>query len=117
MYGLPWPIREVSMAREPKSYTRTVTEGQQRLQIVAVAAKSDWSFYILHQESDGKKFSTIERGASARYPDFKAAQAAVDAAVKKAVTVGWPPKEPNQSRRNLARNVHVPKIYDPKLGR
>jgi hypothetical protein len=105
------------MARQPKSYTRTVTNGQERLQVLAVAAKASWSFYILHQEFDGKKFSTIARGARATYPDFKTAKAAVDTAVQKAVEIGWPPKEPTQGLRNLARNVRELRIYDPKLGR
>jgi hypothetical protein len=105
------------MARQPKSYTRTVTNGQQRLKIRAVAKKASWSFYVLHEEFDGKKFSTIARGARATHPDFKTAKAAVDTAVQKAVEIGWPPKEPGQGLRNLARNVHEFRIYDPKLGR
>ena len=105
------------MARQPKSYTRTVTNEEERLQVLAVAAKSDWSFYILHQEFDGKKFTTVARGASARYPDFETAKAAVEAAVQKAVKFGWPTKEPGRGPRNLARNVREIKIYDPKKGR
>lgn len=105
------------MARQPKSYVRTVTTGRERLQVLAVAAKASWSFYILHQEFDGKKFTTIARGASARYPDFETAKAAVDAAVQKALKIGWPPKEPSQGLRNLARSVREIRIYDPKRGR
>lgn len=105
------------MAREPKSYMRTVTNGQERLQVLAVATKTSWSFYVLHQELDGKKFSTVARGASARYPDFNTAKAAVDATVQKAVKIGWPPRELSQSLSNLARNVRPVRIYDPKLGR
>ena len=105
------------MASQPKSYSRSVTSGEQRLLIQAVAAKASWSFYILHQELDGEKFITIARGASAKYPNFETARTAVDAAVHKALTIGWPSKEPSQSLRNLARNVREIKIYDPKAGR
>jgi hypothetical protein len=101
------------MAGEAKSYTRTVSSGQERLAVMAVAAKGDWSFHILHKDEDGNKM----RGASARYPSFDAAKAAVDGAVAMAVKIGWQEKEPSHRVRNLARNIREPRIYDPKLGR
>ena len=105
------------MAPQPKSYTRTVSAGEERLLIQAFAAKEDWSFCILHQEFDGATFRTVARGASARYPDFESAKAAVEKAVQGSVKFDWPAKEPSQAWRNLARNVRERKIYDPKKGR
>jgi hypothetical protein len=106
------------MADEPKSYIRSLTTGDERLEIRAVAGKDAWSFDTRHQERDDNgEFRTVARGASATYPDFEAAKAAVDHALMKAERKGWPPKEPSQGPRNLARNVYQPGLYDPKLGR
>jgi hypothetical protein len=105
------------MASQVKSYTRTVTNGDDRLQVLAVAAKGGWSFYILHQRVDGNKVITLERGASASHASLEAAKAAVDGAVAMAVKIGWQTKESSQRMRNLARNIHETRIYDPKLGR
>jgi hypothetical protein len=109
---------EIRMADEPKSYARSLTTGDERLEIRAVAGKDAWSFDIRHQERNNNgRFRTVARGASATYPDFEAAKAAVDDALVIAANKGWPPKEPSQGPRSLARNVYQPGLYDPKLGR
>ena len=95
---------------EAKSYTRTVSSGKERLQVMAFATKRDWSFYIIHHRDDG----TQARGASARHPTFEIAKAAVDGAVAMALKIGWEEKEPSQRVKNLARSIREPKIYDPK---
>lgn len=101
------------MLGEPKSYTRTLSGPKEKLQILAMAANKDWSFYILHKRADG----TTARGASARCANLQDAQARVDSAVRMAVQLGWSEREPSQGRKNLGRSIREPKIYDPKKGR
>lgn len=74
---------------EQKTYVQTVTAGSERLVFLAVRGKSRVAFFVRKQVVEGKKARTVERGASAEFPDMASASKAVDEGVAKAVEVGW----------------------------
>src|SRR5207247_1785259 len=99
-------------------YSRTVSgEGGLLLQFWAYARKNDW---ILHgsllERKDGKTVAT-RRMVPVPLAGRLEAVAELDAAVKRAAQIGWQSKGPSQWLKPLGRNIHEPKIYDPKLGR
>lgn len=80
-------------AAQKKSYIRTLTSGNERLQFNAIGAKNSVSFYILHQQVEGqgddRKVKTIERGESQKFNSMEEAAAYVDKAVDMALKDGW----------------------------
>jgi len=79
------------MNANAKSYIRTLTnaKGTERLQVLAIASKEGFSFYILHQKVDGKKVLTVARGAARKIATLAESVTAVDEAVESAKSKGW----------------------------
>jgi len=79
------------MNENAKTYIRTLVNGNERLRILGVTAKTGFSFYIVHQRVDAttKKTVIVARGASAHYATLAETVTAVDAAVTAAKAVGW----------------------------
>jgi len=75
---------------EQKTYIKTLTAGDERLQFLAIKKKSGWSFFVLHQRVGAdKKVKTLSRGAAAHYEDLASASKAVDDGAALAQADGW----------------------------
>lgn len=72
-----------------KTYTKTLSSGNDRLVLIAEAIKSGASVYAFHIIRDGKKVVSKTRGGSEKFETMAEGQAAVDKAVTAAIASGW----------------------------
>jgi hypothetical protein len=72
-----------------KTYTKTLSSGEDRLILIAEAIKTGCSVYAFHVKREGKTVVSKTRGGSQKFDTMAEGQKAVDAAVASAISAGW----------------------------